>query len=182
MECAIESNTLQENYVQQHCYYLVYLSDFMRVIVGCAMYDSFVAKLKISEFVGVSDEALALLIWENQEERWMDMVANGTSKSTKQGMYTDGGTSRNQSGRSRKGKGWSNKGIIRFNDLCKKVEENRKTQARKDLEDAFLAKKQEEASSGSGRKRKANLLTYANDEEEMVTKVYMELSGNVACV
>ena len=159
--------------------YVMFVNHFVRVIVGCALYDSLVAKRVMSEFVGVSDEALALLIWENQEERWQDMVARGTNKSPKQGKYTDGGKSRTESGRSRKGKGWSNKGIRRFKELCMKIEENRKTQERKDFETNLLNEKKEELEAGRSKKRKPNMIAYVDDEDGAVDEVYTKSIGIV---
>ena len=154
--------------------YEMILEQFVRIVVGCALHDSCVTKRKISEFVGVSDEALALLIWENQEERWEDMVVTGTSKSTKEGKYTDGGKSIKGTGRSRKGKGWSIKGINRFTALCKQIEASRKTKDRREFETRFLRKKQEAEEAGSSKKKKDNTTTYADDNEDVLQDVYME--------
>lgn len=154
--------------------YVLFLDQFVRASIGCALFDSFVTNKRLSEFVGVTDEALALLMYENQEERWKDMAANGLAKSTKPGKYTDGGKSREKTGRSRKGKGWSGEGIKRFNVLCKHVERCRGRQDRKDMEQWYLATKQAEAlEAKDSKKRKCNAMHYAEDEV-VVDEVYVE--------
>ena len=123
----------------------------------------------------MTDEALALLIWENQEERWLDMVASGTNKSLLPGKYTDGGVSRVRTGRSRKGKGWSTRGVRRFNELCKLVENDRNTDERRRMEAKFLKDKQDEEMELRKNKRKRfSNVTYADDEDDSVKEIYVE--------
>ena len=155
--------------------YMLFVDQFVRATIGCALFDGYATKRHVSEFVGVSDEALALLLWENQEDRWKEMAERGVAKSQLPGKYTDGGQCRRSTGRSRKGKGWSCKGINRFNKLCEKIEADRKTKDRKDMERYFLLDKQKtDVASNSKKKKKCNELVYSDDKEEQVDSVYVE--------
>jgi len=155
--------------------YLFFVANFVRVVVGCVVFDSCHKKKHISEFVGVTDEALALLLWENQENRWNDMVERGLHKSALEGKCTDGGKCRADSGRSRRGKGWSAQGIKRFNQLCRLVEADRDTEARKQFEVATLAAQIiRDYDEGGGRKRKSSSKFYVADNEYEEEDVFVE--------
>ena len=106
--------------------YTEFIDRFVRAVVGARRFDKIAERQTISNFVYVSDEAFALLIYENQEERWWDMFRTGKKTSDKKGKYTDGGKSSKDIGRSRQGKGWDIGGLRRFNELCRKVQEDRK--------------------------------------------------------
>ena len=55
-------------------------------------FENYSWKFGISKFVSVSDEAFALLLFENNYDRWFSMAASGNwSSSTIQPMYTTGG-------------------------------------------------------------------------------------------
>ena len=98
---------------------------------------------RLSDIVTVSDEAFVLLTLENNWERWMDMnnkAKNAYTASTRgqstaidsnvMPKYTYINKRRTDVSISEKApanwRGWSNEGILRFNDLCKSVKENRK--------------------------------------------------------
>lgn len=99
---------------------------------------------KLSDIMTVSDEAFVLLVIENNWERWIDMnnkAKNAYTASTRgestaidsdvmpkytyinKRRSTDDATSETASVNWR---GWNNEGILRFNDLCKRVKANRK--------------------------------------------------------
>ena len=60
----------------------------------------------------VSDEALAILIYENNLDTWQDMVMRKiTKKSGVNRKYTNGGASQVDIGSSRRFQGWSTDGI-----------------------------------------------------------------------
>ena len=64
----------------------------MANVVGKKLFESLCWRQKVSQFVTVSDEALALLMYENNYERWTDMGKNGNWKSSAvRPKYTLGG-------------------------------------------------------------------------------------------
>lgn len=92
----------------------------------------------ISEFITIGDEALAILIFENNIDTWMDMFKNNIRKNSKVARkYTNGGSSKGAIGSSRRFQGWSSVGIFRFNELFDLVEANCKSLHAKEFEVAF---------------------------------------------
>jgi hypothetical protein len=143
-------------------WYTTFFDRFIIHVVGAAKFRNKVVAQFVSNFVTVGDEAFALLVLENCEEKWMDMYDKNITKSYKKNKYTDGGKSC-KSGRSRNLKGWSNKGLNRFNELYQLVKRDR---ARKDVpfEGKFMEDMQEKY---QGRKRRRiELRVYENDDEE----------------
>ena len=94
----------------------------------------------LSDVITPSCEAFALLTWENNEEKWLDMMENHTSKSSVKTKYTDSGevgdskTSNNQ---------WSEEGKRRFNELYDLVQADRKQNA-KQYDEAYMQHKKDE--------------------------------------
>jgi hypothetical protein len=95
----------------------------------------------LSEFVNVSDEAFLLLVLENNMEYWRTLAENQWSSSTDDGevvkVKPPRWTSVYEKGESREGAnvGWTEDGILRFNELIDEVWEDRtKHKGREDTE------------------------------------------------
>ena len=92
----------------------------------------------LSEFTTVSDEALAILIYENNIETWKDMASKNITKNSMVGRkYTNGGSSNGEIASSRRYQGWSNCGIKRFNKLFDLVKRDRESPHAKQFELCF---------------------------------------------
>lgn len=79
----------------------------------------------LTTFVTNSDEAFALVVLENNYERWMDMWSkNHMRDSEVPAKYTNAGVSL-KDGRTRKYCGWSEDGVNRFNELNAEVGQSR---------------------------------------------------------
>src|SRR6476661_3308426 len=77
----------------------------------------------LSKYATVSDEAFAILCFENNIETWMDMGVRGDTKTSKvPRKYTNGGKAQNKTATSQHNKGWSNEGLHRFNELFNLVQ------------------------------------------------------------
>jgi hypothetical protein len=159
MPTIMEWVTMRDN---KEGWYNAFFGLFMIHVVGATKFRNLGVAQFVSSFVSVSDEAFALLVLENCEERWSDMYKNNMTKSIKKNKYTDGGRAC-KTGRSRNLKGWSNKGLNRFNELYRLVKADR---ARKDMpfEGAFLQKLKEKY--GGGRKRKLQICVTENEDDE----------------
>jgi hypothetical protein len=111
----------------------------------------------------VSDEAFALLLLENSYDRWFDLYTSNPEGVMQQRgikqrhfqsdvptLYTRGGIKYNKY-QSKEGekKGWSDGGIIRFNELFEMVKRDRT--ANSNFEAAWLkARKATQAEEGAG--------------------------------
>jgi hypothetical protein len=163
--------TLRNN---EHGWYTKFFEVFIVHVVGAAKFRNKVATQFVSSFVTVGDEAFALLVLENCEEKWMDMYDKKETKSYKKNKYTDGGKS-SQGGRSRNLKGWSNKGLNRFNELYRLVKVDR---ARKDVafEGTFLEKMKEKYLGRKRRRMEVRLHENEDDEQPDFIEDDMELT------
>ena len=82
----------------------------------------------LSEFTTISDEALAILIYENNATTWKDMVdKNITKKSEVTKKYTNSGSSNCITASTRQYQGWSSNGMKRFNELFDLVKADRRS-------------------------------------------------------
>ena len=72
----------------------------------------------LSKYATVSDEAFAILIFENNFDTWMDMGITKCTKTSKvPRKYTNGGNFKGKIATSQHNKGWSDAGLHRFNQL-----------------------------------------------------------------
>src|SRR5687767_5027195 len=92
----------------------------------------------VSDFISVSNEAFAILIFENNYETWCNMLKqNITKKSTVVHKYTNGGSSTGKNGSSRWYQGWNPEGIKCFNVLFDLVKIDRLLARAKLFEEVF---------------------------------------------
>ena len=98
--------------------YFDFIEFFVSSVVGKIHYKYHKCDKLLSQFTSVSDEALAILIFENNINTWKDMAdKNITKNSTVIRKYTNGGSSQGEVASSRKYQGWSSCGLKRFNEL-----------------------------------------------------------------
>jgi hypothetical protein len=112
--------------------YIFFCDNFLKCVVGLHKFNRSIKNThKLRHIATPSDEALALLLLENSEYRW-----NQEFERKKKGedvnedhlpptMYTSLGQNKQQKGFTRKYGGWSQAGIHRFNELVKKVRDDR---------------------------------------------------------
>lgn len=110
--------------------YVYFCLRFLKCIVGVQAYNAgWDGDKKLSGIATPSDEALALLILENNEARWsqeFDMVGSDESRVTlPKAKYTSSGRNGSMKGFTKKFGGWSARGIERFNELLKLVKADR---------------------------------------------------------
>ena len=104
--------------------YIFFCEKFLKHVVGVRRFNNgWKNKAAITNLASPSDEALALLLLENSEARWIEEseaerrgeeVAESTLPKTR---YTNNGEKRAKKGFTKKFGGWSNEGIDRFNNL-----------------------------------------------------------------
>src|SRR5688572_25487944 len=134
--------------------------------------------MNLSNYATVSDKAFALLCLENNYKTWMDMSLTGNkTTSNVPRKYTNGGSSKGKNGTSQHNKGWSNEGLLRFNELFGLVEKNREGSFAKKYEEDF--RQWCEAKASGKQKRVEKLFVeavqvrhklWSYDEEEDLTK------------
>ena len=82
----------------------------------------------MTDYISVSDEAFAILIFENNYETWCDMVKRNNTKILQViCKYTNGGSSSGKNGSTRRYQGWNSEGIKRFNALFDLVKADRQS-------------------------------------------------------
>lgn len=136
--------------------YIEFANNFISIVVGKKRFDNLSSKFSFSEFVSISDETFALLIFENNYERWLTMaLTNGWKSCPVRPVYTTGGnvlqtpkcnkskengeTSNDMPKPSTaKYQGWSVEGIKRFNELYDLVAKERHSMEGKKFEEELL--------------------------------------------
>lgn len=121
-------------------HYYDFIHYFLSIVVGRRSYLKVCHIEKLSDYATKSDEALALLLFENSYDRWNDMYRQGNTKSSDVApKYTNGGVSDRSKGRSRKYGGWSLEGLDRFDALYQMVSENRISKRADKFEEEYRA-------------------------------------------
>ena len=147
-----------------------FINYFVKPVVGKRKFDNSSFKYLLSRYVTISDEAFALLTFENNYERWLDMaIKNNWTSSNIKPLYTTGGNgnqtpSKAQAGQKSKDnnastsmyQGWLVQGIRRFNALYDLVLKERETQAGLMFEEDFLLYMQEKRNKSKKKESKNN--------------------------
>ena len=113
--------------------YIFFCKNFLKCVVGTQKFNrGFKQGLKISQIASPSDEALALLLLQNSEFRWMmeyQKRSNGEMVKKKDDLvatlYTTAGKNKDVKGFTKKYGGWKEDGIKRFNELQHLVKQDR---------------------------------------------------------
>ena len=122
--------------------YSSFSDHFLRAVVGNRKFDQDKRSCLLSNLVTVSDEAFAILVCENNIEKWIDMhKRNDRKQSNVVPKYTNGGKSNNSNGTSKRNKGWSMLGTKRYVELYQVVTMWRKQNERRIFEEEYLKKK-----------------------------------------
>ena len=119
-------------------FYFDFIEYFVSAVVGRIKYKENRCEKLMSEYVTIGDEALAILIFENNFDTWKDMAKNNITKNSEVARkYTNGGSSKGDTASSRRYQGWSSEGIKRFNELFDLVKEDRQAPHAKLFEESF---------------------------------------------
>ena len=136
--------------------YFKFIEYFIAPVVGKIFYKENRCDRLISDYISVSDEAFAILIFENNYETWCDMVKrNNTKLSPVIRKYTNGGSSSGKNGSSRRYQGWNSEGIKRFNDRFDLVKADRESPHARQFEEVFKVYCENEGVLG---KKKSNIM------------------------
>lgn len=127
---------------QQDFFYRFFLTRFVKAVVGVAEWKIRVLQDNFdpNNLCTPTDEAFALVYYENVHDRLLDIFkknGNQPPNNRKKGrkrlyysdvptLYTEGGIMFKDPSKKQKSKGWSIDGLKRFNELVRKVREDRK--------------------------------------------------------
>ena len=151
-----------------------FINFFIKPVVGKRKFDTSSIKFLPSRYVTVSDEAFALLTFENNYDCWLDMaIRNDWAASNVRPLYSTGGNGNQTPSKAQANQefkdnnsstsmyqGWSVQGIRRFNNLYDLVLKERNTEAGFLFEEGFLQYMQE-------KKDKKNKKDHQNNVYEM---------------
>lgn len=99
----------------------VFFEYFLPGVVGRKKYKNVVAFKIVSKIATISDEAFAILLLENSWNKWEDELAKRTKDPSK--LTPTKWTSSKTQGK--RYCGWHKEGILRFNELCNAVKNDR---------------------------------------------------------
>ena len=155
-----------------------FVNYLLSAVVGKCVYKSQKHKALVSTYTTISDEAFALIVVENNWERWMDMHEHNNYKSSNvMPKFTNAGKTRYSSNGSsnQKYKGWSAAGLKRFNEIFLMVKNDRNMEHALIWEESFkLKKEQEYVVERINKKRKSPV----HREEAQKIKICHELWEN----
>lgn len=124
--------------------YLYFFAHFVKCIVGLIKFNRGWNTGNLYKLVTPSDEALALLLLENNEERWIAEHAQSTENVQRDdaapmpdlplSKYTSNGKKQSR-GYTKKNQGWKEAGVIRFNALVVSVINDRRLHGGKEWQD-----------------------------------------------
>ena len=137
--------------------YYDFINYFVSTVIGKMNYKRKSCIEVLSSYATVSDEAFAILCFENNFDTWMDMGLRGDKKTSMvPRKYTNGGISQNRKASSQHNRGWSDEGLHRFNELFDLVQKNRETPFAKEYEENF--RKWCEAKAAGNKQKKVEKL------------------------
>ena len=125
------------------------------------------SQIEVSGVVTHADEALALLVLENNLEEWIEKAKGNTiEKDNRLTKYTNLGTRHNGTK-----KGWSLQGLKRFNEIFKAVKLERQRETSKDREKKLMEEWNESGRRGNRRSRGGDEMDdlRAAEEEKFVS-------------
>lgn len=157
--------------------YFIFLDRFIRRVVGCNKFNREAAVMLLDDFVMLTDEAFAMLVYENQEERWTRMFDEKLKRLPMAAKFTDGGGGKNREklGRNRKNQGWSPEGIERFNQLCEIVFNDRQTQSGHNMMRDYRKRRVEMLGAKGGQEKRAPFV----QEKRRKVKAFNEMDKDV---
>jgi hypothetical protein len=89
------------------------------------------------KIVTVSDEAFGLVLYENYIDKWITKYHNPSTHGEGRGKKILGKYTRSSVGYTEYG-GWSEEGVLRFNELCSLVEEDRRSRNAREAEEQVM--------------------------------------------
>ena len=107
--------------------YVYFCQHFLKTVVGMHKFNSNWQVTKLSDVASSSDEAFGLLLLENSEEKWtfeyekISQNIEYNEADLPSCKYTSGGNNRKQTGFTRRHRGWTQAGFVRFNALVELV-------------------------------------------------------------
>jgi hypothetical protein len=128
--------------------YHYFFAHFVKCVVGLIKFNRGWNTGNLYKLVTPSDEALGLLLLENNEERWIAEHARGGTETMHQQVenepvpdlplskYTSNGKKESR-GYTKKNQGWKEAGVVRFNALVKNVIYDRKVNGGIEWQEAF---------------------------------------------
>ena len=159
--------------------YKKFVDYLLSAVVGKHVCESCKHKALVSTYTTISDEAFALIVVENNWERWVDMHEQNNFKSSNiMPKFTNAGKTQYSSNGSsnQKYKGWSAAGLKQFNEIFLMVKQNRNMKHALKWEEAFKLKKEQDYVAERVNKK---LKSSEQQDELQEIKICHELWDNV---
>lgn len=132
--------------------YYDFIEYFVSAVVGKKKYKENKCEMLLSQYASKSDEAFAILLFDNNIDVWLDMAKKGITKNSDvKPKYTNGGSATGETASSRVYEGWSRIGLTKFNTIFDMVKKDRKEPHARKFEEEF---RQHCETTLSGNKRK----------------------------
>lgn len=111
---------------QNYEYYKWFCQSFIKCVIGYDKWETNFCKNLLSSYVLPSDEAFAILLFENNYDCWQDMYEKNDMKTSQVlNKWTNSGNNKGSKGKTIKHNGWSIEAYKRFNELFQMITKNR---------------------------------------------------------
>ena len=156
----VTPDTMKERYTD-HPLYKDFVCFFVSGVVGIRHFDKHKCHDPISKYITISDEAFAVLTLENNWDRWSSMAAKNEWKDSEiHSKWTTSNEKRKEvsmnqdaeesdsdevTPQAKRFRGWSARGIARYNQIFSEIKEERTKQNYKEFEDYCTTEFLEEA-------------------------------------
>jgi len=138
--------------------YYKFFDEMLSQVVGRTVWKRDTVLKPVRKIATCSDEAFAILLIENSFDAWMKQAEEKITPNghiginpIDQGNYQSGKTKYTANGAgTKKDKGWSEEGLIRYNELCEMVWMNRQEDHSKEFEQVYQDKLTNEMNGSCG--------------------------------
>lgn len=106
--------------------YTWFCKHFMEAVVGTVKWNKNKANLPLRKFAPPSDEAFAMIVYQNNYNKWYHQFKSNNDKDqTVPAEWTNGGNSKGQGSKTKKFCGWARAGLEQMNSNYLKVQKDR---------------------------------------------------------
>ena len=131
-------------------------------VVGKKLWDKSMGVKHMSGIATTTDEAWALLVLENSWDVWKQQARSPNGKVELKERRSTKWT--NTSSLASRSEGWGQKGMRRFNELVRKVKEDR--QRSEGVEQLYMESKQDESDRKAGKQKRKRQGDYEKEDVE----------------
>jgi hypothetical protein len=165
----VEGFTEQEKIECKQAFFF-FAEHLLECVAGKRQWKKQKYQAELSKCVSVSDEAFCLLLLHNSLDSFEELATKEDGvKCVVKPKYTG------QRGSNKRFEGWKKEGLLKYNEICGNVKQDRVCEVGKDMEQEFLDYMK--AKKNQGRKKRKIYLDGEQEEEQVPMKLYNDFDN-----